>query len=312
MVGESPALWALRDDLAFAAAARKHVLLLGESGAGKELAARAIHALSDRGHRSLAARNAATLPEGLVDAELFGTAKNYPNPGTPERSGLVGEADGSTLFLDEIGELPLAVQAHLLRVLDRDGEYQRLGESRVRKSDLRLICATNRGLDALKHDLLARLPLRVTLPGLDERREDIPLLVRHVLLGLCESTSGLLDRFFERRAGRIAEPRIDPDLIELLLRHRYTTHVRELERLLWLALSTSHDDFIAATNEVRAALVPMTGSEPEPDRGAVESALEASAGNVTRAARLLGLRNRYVLYRLMKRLGVVARGDGED
>lgn len=89
------------------------------------------------------ARNAATLPEGLLDAELFGNIKNYPNPGTPERAGLVGEADGSTLFLDEIGEISQVAQAHLLRVLD-DGEYHRLGEAKARKSHLRLISATNR------------------------------------------------------------------------------------------------------------------------------------------------------------------------
>jgi two-component system nitrogen regulation response regulator GlnG/two-component system response regulator HydG len=122
----------------------------------------------------------------------------------------------------------------------------------------------------------------------------------------------LLERFFERRAGKTAEPRVDPDLVELLVRHHYTTHVRELERLLWLALSTSHDGFIAATDEVRAALTLAPGSEPEPDRAAVEAALETSSGNVTRAARLLGLRNRYVLYRLMKRLGMAAKVEAEE
>src|SRR5262249_49824490 len=156
------------------AARAGHVLLVGPSGCGKELAAQAIHARSTRASRKLVSRNAATLPPGLIDAELFGNVANYPNAGMAERPGLIGEADGSTLFLDEIGELPETLQAHLLRVLDEGGEYQRLGDARRRKSDLRLVAATNRSIDELKPDLAARLPLRVALHGLDERPEDIP------------------------------------------------------------------------------------------------------------------------------------------
>jgi two-component system nitrogen regulation response regulator GlnG/two-component system response regulator HydG len=308
IVGESVAAWELRNALAFTAASNEHVLLLGESGAGKELAACALHALSGRAG-AMTSRNAATLPDSLVDAELFGNAKNYPNPGMPERRGLIGEANGSSLFLDEIGELSQTMQAHLLRVLDRGGEYQRLGDSGRSFSDFRLIAATNRDPSTLKHDFLARLPARVKLPGLNERREDIPLLVRHLLYRLCRSAGPhLTDRFFERRAGDHAEPRVDPDLIELFLRHRYTTHARELERLLWLALSTSPDDFVCATPELRQEL---GASAPEPeievDQGAVQAALAASGGNITRATRLLGLRNRYVLYRLMRKFGIPTR-----
>src|SRR5262249_66785 len=162
----TPLAWALRDTVAFAARAEGHVLVRGESGSGKELCATAIHRLSTRGERALVARNAATFPAGLVDAELFGNAKNHPNPGTAEREGegLVGEGDGGTLFLDEIGELPAALQAHLLRVLDRNGEYQRLGESRVRRADLRVVAATNRGVAELKHDFAARFTLAVEIP----------------------------------------------------------------------------------------------------------------------------------------------------
>src|SRR4029077_9274313 len=127
------------------------VVIAGQSGSGKELVAQAIHALSGRADRRLVSRSAATLPEALIDAELFGNAKNYPNPGMVERSGLIGEAHGSTLFLDELGELPHAAQAHLLRVLD-GGEYQRLGEAQARVSDFRLVVATNRILSSLKPD----------------------------------------------------------------------------------------------------------------------------------------------------------------
>ena len=143
ILGESPHVWRLRESIAFAAKADTHVMLLGESGTGKELAAHAIHKLSSRDARTFVARNAATLPSGLIDAELFGNAKNYPNPGMADRPGLIGEADGGSLFLDEIGELPVELQSHLLRVLDSDGEYQRLGEGTTRRSRLRIIAATN-------------------------------------------------------------------------------------------------------------------------------------------------------------------------
>lgn len=328
IVGESPAAWALRSSLAFAAQSGNHVLVRGESGAGKELAARAIHALSRRRAGVFVARNAATFPEGLVDAELFGTARGYPNAGSPERPGLIGEADGGTLFLDEIGELPPHLQAHLLRVLDREGEYQRLGEPRVRRSDLRVIAATNRPLESLKHDFLARFLISVSVPGLPDRREDIPLLLRHLLAAAARESPDLTDRFFERRGDRLAEPRIAPALVEALLRHAYTHHLRELQRLMWIALKSSPESFLALTPEVRAALRPEVtdprtdpragpriepgkSNPPQPSdsgppigRAEIEAALVEAQGSVTSAARSLGLKNRFALYRLMKRHGI--------
>ncbi len=143
LLGESRALWALRGAIATAAQRSAHALVLGESGTGKELVAQALHARSGRASKSLVSRNATTLPEGLLDAELFGNLRNYPNPGTLERPGLIGQANGSTLLLDEFAELPPSLQAHLLRVLD-GGEYQRLGEAVSRRSDFRLVAATNR------------------------------------------------------------------------------------------------------------------------------------------------------------------------
>lgn len=329
IVGESPAAWELRDQLAFAAQSPNHVLLQGESGVGKELAARAIHAMSNRSGGPFVARNAATFPEGLIDAELFGTAKGYPNAGTPERPGLIAEADNGTLFLDEIGELPQHLQAHLLRVLDCGGHYQRLGEARERRADLRLVAATNRPIDALKHDFAARLTIRVTVPGLLERREDIPLLLRHLLVCAARETPSAVERFFERDGGELAEPRIEPSLVEVLLRHRFTHHVRELTRVMWAALASSRDSFLALTPEVRAQLrlgapdpeavrADEAASEPHASlqgvgRVEIKAALATTHGNVTDAARRLGLKNRFVLYRLMKRHGIVAsdssRGD---
>jgi len=268
----------------------------------KELAARSIHGLSSRGDKPIVARNAATFPAGLVDAELFGNAKNYPHSGSPERPGLVGEADGTTLFLDELGELPEELQARLLRVLDRNGEYQRLGESRARTSDLRVVAATNRPLDSLKHDVLARFGARVELPPLAERREDIPLLVEYVLARFRREASDVTGRFFQSDHAQL-----DPRLIEALLRHEYTHHLRELERLLWLAVSTSRESFIALTPDVEAELrTHVRTDKTEPTADAIRDAL--AKGGVTDAARKLGLTSRYALYRLMKKHGIEPTG----
>ncbi|HEY5961480.1 MAG TPA: sigma 54-interacting transcriptional regulator, partial [Polyangiaceae bacterium] len=253
MVGEHRASWELREQLAFAAASDRHVLLLGESGVGKELAANALHHLSRRSGRPIVARNAATFPPALIDAELFGNAANYPNVGMPARPGIVGLADGTTLFLDEIAELPTELQAHLLRVIDSAGEYQRLGDAQARRSDLRLIAATNRDPADLRLDILGRLTLQVQLPGLNDRIPDIPLLVRHLLMRAGASSPELRDRYFVATA-QGTEPRVDPDLIEALMRHHYSYNVRELERLLWKALADSPKQFVALTRSVREEL----------------------------------------------------------
>ncbi len=306
IVGESPAVWALRDDLALAARASHHVLIQGESGAGKELAARAVHGLSPRSSKVFVARNAATFPDGLVDAEIFGSARNYPNPGSPDRPGLIGEADGGTLFLDEIGELPQASQAHLLRVLDRGGEYQRLGDSKPRRADLRLVAATNRPLDALKHDFAARFAARLRIPGLEERKEDVPLLVRSLLARFAESAPDSVAGFFETRDGKKVA-RMDPRLIEGLVTHAYTHHARELERLLWLSVTTSREGFLALTPQVEAELrseVTAAAASDDIDEARIRAALDQHRGSVSAAAKLLGLKNRFALYRLMKRHGI--------
>jgi two-component system nitrogen regulation response regulator GlnG/two-component system response regulator HydG len=252
LVGESPAMWRLRGAIAEAARRSAHALIQGPSGSGKELVASAIHAASARAARPMIARNAATIPESLVDAELFGNAKSYPNPGTPERPGLVGQADGSTLFLDELAELPASLQAHLLRVLD-DGEYHRLGEAIARRSDFRLVGATNRPESALKHDVLARLKIRVAVPGLDERREDIPLLAAHLLRRHAEADPAIAERFFPNATPR-ARPRLAPALVRALVRHAYTTHTRELDALLITATIESTGRYVDLTDGVRRRL----------------------------------------------------------
>jgi DNA-binding NtrC family response regulator len=309
-LGESPAAWRVRERMAWNAKAGENLLVLGESGAGKEVVARAVHALSARSKKPLVARNAATIPAALMDAELFGNVKGYPNPGMPERPGLIGAADGGTLFLDEIGELPQELQAHLLRVLDSGGEYHRLGEATTRRSDLRLVAATNRDPDELKHDLLARLPLRLTLPGLDERREDIPLLARHLLRRALAKSPELVGRFMNGD-----EPRLASSLVEALAGRAYATHVRELDALLWRAMSESPGDTVLLPKEeaprptiaaAPASPKPLPAKEPTVDE--IRTALTENGGKVSPAARALGLSSRFALYRLMRKHGI----DGGD
>lgn len=308
MVGESPLSWRLRNDIAFLANAVGHVLVVGESGVGKEVAARAIHGHSPRSHRKIVARSAATIPDTLIDAELFGNVGNYPNPGMRDRPGLIGEADGSSLFLDEIGELPQPLQARLLRVLDSGGEYSRLGEAKSRRADFRLIAATNRGTDELKHDFAARFTLRLEIPGLNDRREDVPLLIRYLLARAAEGNPDVARRYFDADDAAFERPRIAPDLVAYLVRHRYALHARELESLLWKAMLSSPENFIGLTPDVEGETARTAASEPvEPQaltRDKVDEALGRHSGNITRAARELGLKNRYVLYRIMKKLGV--------
>ena len=320
LLGESPALWRLRDEVAFYAKAGGHALVLGPSGAGKELLARAIHRLSSRPLGPFVARNAATLPVGLAEAELFGNVKNYPNPGMAERPGLVGAAEGGTLFLDELGELPEVLHASLLRVLDGDGEYHRLGEAKSRRANLRLVGATNRSPDALKHDLLARLPLRLLVPGLEERRDDIPLLVRHLLLRAKEQSPDLLSRF----AGPGGEPSLSSDLVDHLIHRSYTTHVRELDGALWRAMAASRGTRIelpedmATEGQPRApeaepsrsgpkdANAPAARKKPgeEPAAEEIRAAITANGGNLVQSAKALGLPSRYSLYRLLRKHGI--------
>jgi two-component system nitrogen regulation response regulator GlnG/two-component system response regulator HydG len=286
LVGETPELWSVRGELRRLAATAGHLLILGESGSGKELCVQAIHRRSSRGGGELVSRNAATIPESLMEAELFGQISGYPNAGAPARRGLFGAADGGTLFLDEIAELVEAQQSNLLRVLD-SGEYQRLGEDRLRRSDVRVVGATNRPLQALKADVQARFPERLLVPGLNARRADIPLLIRHILRRLAKPGSAL---------------RCSPALVDALVRHRYTLNFRELERLLRLALKdTAADGTLRLSDAIRTELDFPAACEPDTDR--IRDVLAAS-GSVTEAARRLGLPNRWALGRLMKQLGI--------
>ena len=299
IVGESAAAWTLRTHVAFVGKRNAHALITGASGTGKELVAQAIHRLSSRAKKEIVSRNAATFPSGLIDAELFGNLQNYPNVGMPERPGIVGQADGSTLFLDEIGELPTEMQAHLLRVLD-GGEYQRLGDPKRRFADIRLVAATNRSVEELKEDLAARLGLRIHVPGLDERREDIALLARHLLTRTAHNDRAFAEKFFEG-----SEPRISSDLVRALVTHTYATHIRELSNLLMRSAASSRDGELDLTKEVKALIRPVVRpSAKELGAEEIKQALLRHGGVKDKAWRELGLPSRHALHRLMKKLDI--------
>lgn len=307
LVGESACIWALREDVALLASARAHVLVTGPSGSGKELVSRAVHRLSARAAGPFVARSAATLPATLVDAELFGNLRNYPNPGMAEREGLVGAAHGGSLFLDEIGELGGDAQAHLLRVLDAAGEYHRLGEARTRTSDLRVVAATNRPEASLKADFAARFDLHISVPGLDERREDLPLLCRHLMLGVAEQLPAAGRFFMERRGGLY--PRLARRFAEALLMHRFSLHVRELRELLWRSARESKGDVLECPRSLLTTVVPSVPAPSFAQASEVErirDVIERHGGSSKRAAAELGLSNRFALYRLMRKHGIRA------
>jgi DNA-binding NtrC family response regulator len=319
IVGESPVVWRMRAELARAAGGRSHVLIQGDSGTGKEMAAAVIHRRSSRARGPFVSRNASVFPSTLVASELFGNSANYPNPGMPARKGLLGTADRGTLFLDEIGDCPLDAQAQLLRVMDQ-GEYQPVGEAVARRVDVRFVGATNRDESFFRTDFLARFRVRVRLPPLRERREDIPLLARHFLLRLlldAEAPPERRERLCRKGADGRLEPNMSGRLIDELVRHPLPDNARELDRLLLKAVETSQGDELRlpagatgaapstappapprAVKEAQSAAPPGT-----PSREEVLACMEREDGKVARVARRLGMERR-ALYRLMAKYGI--------
>ena len=234
LVGDSPAMQQLRDQIRRVAATHSTVLLRGESGTGKELAARALHELSPRAGGPFVAVNCATIPEGLVEAALFGHAQGAYTGAVKARTGLIQSAHGGTLFLDEIGELAPAAQARLLRVL-QDGEIRPVGANENLKVDVRLLAATHRDLEAMieeqafRADLYYRLRvLELAIPPLRERREDILPLAQHFLEGL---------------AGAGSVPRLTQAAKDALEAQDWPGNVRELANALergWVLSPDGH------------------------------------------------------------------------
>jgi DNA-binding NtrC family response regulator len=265
IVGGSPALRRLLDQLALVAATDSTVLILGETGTGKELVARAIHDRSARRERPLVKVNCAALPKELVESELFGHEKGAFTGATQQRRGRFELADGGTLFLDEVGELPLEAQAKLLRVL-QEQEFERVGGMRTLRADVRLIAATNRDLGSraeggeFRPDLFYRLNVfPVTVPALRERREDIPPLIAHFLARSA------------RKLGRSFEG-IAPSFLEGALGYDWPGNVRELENVVERAAILSRGSMLDATEPFGAPAAPARPDAPA--RAVVAGTLE--------------------------------------
>lgn len=240
IVGLSPAMARVREEVQRVASNPGPVIITGESGVGKEVVARAVHNLSNAASGPFEARNCGALPETLFEAEVFGTERGAYTDAVP-RAGAFELADGGTLFLDEIGELTQTAQVKLLRVLET-GQYHRVGGTRLRRTTARIVVATNSDLRALvqggsfRSDLFYRIDVfRIAIPPLRERREDIPLLTRHF--------QELLTRDgVESRAEGFS-----PNALERLSEYRWPGNVRELRNVVWRALVDAGGPVIEAS-----------------------------------------------------------------
>ena len=239
IVGNCQAMQQVFERIRKVAPTSTSVLILGESGTGKELVARALHERSDRHEGPLVAVNCAAIPEGLIEAELFGHERGAFTGAVGARAGLVESADGGTLFLDEIGELPQQAQGRLLRVL-QEGEIRRIGSTASRRVDIRLVAATHRDLKALsragefREDLFYRIDvMEVRLPPVREREPDIPELARFLL----EKTRQRLNR------GPLT---LSQGAIDAMLAHDWPGNVREMENTIERAVILSEESTITA------------------------------------------------------------------
>jgi len=314
MIGESPVMTDLFAAIEKVAPTRGRVLITGESGTGKELTARTIHHIGLRYARPFVAVNCSAIPESLMEAELFGHVRGAFTGATGDREGLFAAADGGTIFLDEIGELSLAAQVKLLRVLER-GEMRRVGETQDVTVDVRLVSATNRDLEVavaqgrFREDLYYRINVfPVHLPPLRERREDVPLLAYHLL---------------RRHAPPDRRVRLDRGAVERLLAHDWPGNVRELENVLRQALALADGDLLRSQDirlaPARAGLgdddldVPFQQLKErrlgDLERDYVVAMLRRHGGNVSAAARASGL-HRKNFWRLMQKAGVEGGGRG--
>jgi DNA-binding NtrC family response regulator len=306
MVGDSPVMARMREAIVRAAASPFPVIIEGESGSGKELAARAIHARSARRDRRFCAINCAALVDDLVEAELFGHVRGAFTGAHADRPGLFEDASGGTLFMDEIAELGARVQAKLLRVL-QEAEVRRVGETMLRKVDVRIVAATNRPLagevetGAFRADLWYRLDvIRLTLPPLRERIEDLPALANHVWRTLAARTGS--------RAA------LSPATIAALSAYDWPGNIRELQNVLASVLVSAPRSGLIGPRALPAHVARASALE----RGAtlaaarrqfeeryVRAAIARAGGRTAMAARDLGL-SRQGLSKLMGRLGIPA------
>jgi transcriptional regulator with GAF, ATPase, and Fis domain len=314
MIGRSPAMVAVFERIEQLSHSEVTVLITGESGTGKELAARAVHETSPRSRGPLLAVNCAALPEGLLESEIFGHVKGAFTGAVRDRKGRVELADGGSLFLDEVGELPLTLQSKLLRLV-QERTFERLGEERTRTADIRIIAATNRDLaqevaeGRFREDFYYRLKVvPIRMPQLRERGRDVAILATRLLERQARAAG---------REGMI----LTREALDLMLAYEWPGNVRELVNAVEYAVALARDEAVGA-----ADLPPELGATqplPLPPRSAplsvvltdeqeaamIRQALERNGWHRLETARELEI-NRVTLYRQMKRYGIVAPHGG--
>jgi DNA-binding NtrC family response regulator len=318
LIGHSRQMIELYMEIARVAAYRSTVLIVGESGTGKELVARAIHDHSPRASHPFVAVNCGALAETLLEAELFGHTKGSFTGAVADKKGLFEEAEGGTIFLDEIGETSPALQVKLLRAL-QEGEIRRIGQARAQRIDVRVIAATNRNLEEevkagrFREDLYYRLSvITLRVPPLRERREDIGLLAFHFLHRICEETG--------------KQATLSEGALRVLQNYDWSGNVRELENTIAHAVLhtrgqvITEDDLpprLRATKASSSVQVPEARlfdglpSLEELERRYLLYVLEAVNGNRTRAAEILKI-DRRTLYRMAERFGIKLRAEWKD
>lgn len=300
MIGKDPAMQKIFETVNVVAATDATVLIEGATGTGKDLLAKVIHSISRRAAKPLVKVNCAAIPDNLLESEMFGYIKGAFTGADRDKPGRFNEADGGTIFLDEIGDLPLPLQAKLLRVLE-DREFYPLGSRHTRKVDVRILSATNQDLENLvsnrrfREDLYYRLNVfRIQLPNVKDRRIDLPLLIHHILRKLCAA----------RDNRRLA---LSEATFELLLNYDYPGNVRELENILEHALIICPDDVIQPRHLPdflhRPAVVERGGAVTE-EANQLGRVLRKHNWHRQKAARELGI-DRTTLWRKMKKYNLV-------
>ena len=297
IIGKSQPMQKVYELILKAAGSNASVCIFGESGTGKELVARAVHDLSGRRQKEFVTVNCGAIPEDLMESEFFGHKKGAFTGAYTDKAGYLDLADGGSLFLDEIGELNLAMQVKLLRAID-GGDYLPVGSSRARGSDFRTIAATNRNLaeqvrrGLMREDFFYRVNvIPIALPPLRDRKEDIPLLVDH---------------FLRSYAGEGKPARLPADVLESFFNHTWPGNIRELQNVIHRYLTVDRVDFMDGGNlgpaleKAPSAGKRLRESVQDLEKGAVVRALEQTRWNKTKAASLLGVSRRALSRRLQK------------
>ncbi|MGA7220628.1 MAG: sigma-54 dependent transcriptional regulator [Candidatus Sulfotelmatobacter sp.] len=301
LIAESKAMKPVLDLIARVGASDANILITGEHGTGKEVVAQTLHALSARSAKPMVTVNTGGLPEGTFESELFGHVKGAFTDARTDRIGRFELAEGSTLFLDEIANVPMKQQAKLLRVLET-GEMERVGSSKTRKADVRVLSATNADLDLeasqgrFRPDLLFRLnTIELRIPPLRERKEDIPLLAMH---------------FLQAYATRYRKPlaHLDTAALQLMSEHPWPGNVRELDHAIERAVLISQGDVLRASDLGLATRTSSTAviedmSLEEVECLLIRKTMARHSGNISHAADALGL-SRSALYRRIEKYGL--------